>query len=86
MGKATDTYQQTYDKLLLAGDFNAENTEHVCYNACLSMMLLTLWMKKPVSKAKITPVVLAFLSQVLLIVFKIHQQWQQSCLTFIKWL
>ena len=42
MGKATDTYQQTYDKLLLAGDFNAENTEHVCYNACLSMMLLTL--------------------------------------------
>ena len=43
-------------------------------------------MEKLVLNAKITPAVLKFLSQILVIVFKIHQQLQQGCLTLIKWL
>ena len=74
MGKAVDTYYQTYDKFLWTGDFNAEDTEpgltqFLCeYDAIVNLVNE----KKPISKAKISPVVLTFLSQILLIVFKIH--------------
>ena len=61
-----DTYHQIYGTFLLTGDFNAEDIQ-----PCLSQFLFeydttNLIMEKPVSEANVNPVVLTFLSQILL--------------------
>ena len=73
LGKAIDVYHQTYDKFLLIGNFNAEDTE-----PCLSQFLFEYDAKNIVSektcfKSKDNPSCIDLL-QTLLIVFKIHQQ------------
>ena len=54
MGKAIDTYHQIYDKFLLTGDFNAEDTEP-CLSQFLFEYVINLVNEKTCFKSKTNP-------------------------------
>ena len=81
-----DTYNQIYGIFLLTGDFNAEDIQ-----PCLSQFLFeydttNLNNGKTCFRSKRKPSCIHLFITNSSRVFKIYQQWQQGCLTFIKWL
>ena len=64
IGLALDIYTQTYDKILLTRDFNAEENETILENfMVLYFMTLKIWLKKTraISRSKILRALICFL-------------------------
>ena len=87
VSNALDIYYTKYDKFLLVGDFNAEDAEPVfALFFLINTMQRIMSGKKHVLKVLIIQVVLIFLLQIVIGVFKILQCSQQDSQIFIRWL